>query len=255
MSAQVYRLEGALNFRDLGGLPTSDGRATVPGALFRSDALEELTAEDVRVLREELEIGSVIDLRAQLETGSGRPAWAEGTDVEFVSLPLSHEFADWGPLDVDARRTLLARTYLGYLEAASHNVVAALRHIAANAGTRPTIVHCAVGKDRTGVVVSVLLSLLGVERDAVVADYLVTAGNMERLLERLSASEVYRERVRTNPAEVYRAEEHTMRLFLDEIDARHGGVEAWAVASGLEPEAVGTLRERLLTGPGSGDAA
>lgn len=251
----LHRLQGALNFRDLGGLPTADGRTTVHGLLFRSDALECLSPEGVRVVREELGIRSVIDLRAQIETGGGRPGWAEGSDVEFVSFPLTSEFADWGRLDAEGRRTLLSRTYLGYLEAASENILAVLKHIAGNAGTRPTIVHCAVGKDRTGVIVALLFSLLGVTRDAIVADYLLTAANMEALLARMSQSDVYRERVRTNPAEVYRADEHTIRIFLDETDTRYGGVEAWALDAGLESETIEVLRERLLAGQPSAQEA
>lgn len=243
--ADNVRLEGALNFRDLGGLPARGGKTTVYGAVYRSDALEHLHEADIAALRDVARIGCVIDLRAAIENGRTSHAWAGGVDL--VSLPLSDDFDDHGALDEEGRRTLLTRKYIGYLDAAGANVVEALRLLAANAGERPTLIHCAVGKDRTGTVVALLLSLLGVERGAIVADYRRSAGPMERLLERLAANEVYRERVRTNPPEVYLAEEHTIAGFLDALDERFGGAEAWALSRGLEATAVERLRTQLLT--------
>lgn len=243
----VPELEGAFNFRDLGGLPTEDGRRTVQGAIFRSDALEQLTGDDVRVLCDVVGVGSVIDLRAHVETAGERPQWARDTTLDFVSLPLDDAWTDWGVLDDEGRRTLLVRKYLSYLDAAAQNVVTALEVIAENARLRrPTVFHCAVGKDRTGVLTAILLGVLGVTREAIVADYLVTQGNMGRLLERLKQSEVYRKRVETNPAEVYLAEEHTIAMFLDALDERFGGPSAWALTHGLDEAAVDGLRDNLL---------
>ena len=244
--ATIPTLSGVYNFRDLGGLPTTDGRRTVTGAIFRSDALEELTGDDVRVLCDVIGVGRVIDLRAHVETGGGVPPWAADETVDFVSLPLSDDWDDWGVLDDEGRRTLMARKYMSYLTAASKNVVTALELIAENAGSRPTVFHCAVGKDRSGVVAAILLSLLGVTRDAIVADYIATAANMEPIMRRLKGSAVYADRVRTNPAEVYRADDHTMRLFLDALDDRFGGAEPWALDNGLDGAALAHLREHLV---------
>lgn len=239
-------LAEAYNFRDLGGLPTIGGGRVGAGHVYRSDTLDHLTQSDVDHLCDELGVCDVIDLRAGVEGAGEPPAWVAGRPVRFANLPLSDDWADWGVLDDESRRTLMARKYLSYLEAAGHNVVAALRILAGNAGTRPTVVHCAVGKDRTGVVVSILLGLLGVEREAIVADYAKTAQNMERMLERLRSSDVYRERVRTNPPEVYRSDTHTMELFLDAIVERFGGAEGWALARGLTPAEIAALRQGLL---------
>lgn len=239
-------LAEAYNFRDLGGLPTADGGRVGSGHVFRSDTLDHLTQADVDHLCDTLGVCDVIDLRAGVEGAGAPPAWVEGRTVRFANLPLSDDWSDWGPLDDESRRTLLARKYLSYLQAAAHNVVAALRILAAGAGTRPAVVHCAVGKDRTGVVVSILLGLLGVTREAIVADYAETAHNMERMLERLRASDIYRERVRINPAEVYRSDPHTMELFLDAIAERWGDAEGWALAHGLTPAEIEALRQGLL---------
>jgi protein tyrosine/serine phosphatase len=240
-------LSGVYNFRDIGGLPTGDGRETVFGSVFRSDNLEHLSDEDVRILTDRLGVGLVIDLRAKVETEKGRAPWASQTAIEFASLPLLDDWEDYGVLDEEGRRTLLARKYMGYLENASSNLVQALRLLAERAGRNAVIVHCAVGKDRTGVVIALLLSLLGVRRDAIVGDYIATAANMDALIGRLSQEKAYRERMARNPVEVYRAEAHTMELFLESLDQNAGGAAGWAVAHGLDEETIARLHEKLLT--------
>ena len=238
-------LSGVFNFRDIGGLPTEEGSETVRGSVFRSDALDHLTAVDLRILRSELGVKSIIDLRAAVETGGRRPAWESGLAARLSVLPLSDDWVSWGELDDESRRTLLARKYQSFLDAGGDKIITALNLIADNGPDRPTIVHCTVGKDRTGVLIAILLSVLGVRREAIVADYLQTAPNMAPIMERLSASLVFRQRVLTNPAEVYRAEQHTIRLFLDTLDEREGGPAAWALGRGLSDDAARRLRRNL----------
>jgi protein-tyrosine phosphatase len=242
----VTGLTGVFNFRDLGGLETVDGGTIVPGAVFRSDALDELSANDVRLLCDSLGVRTLIDLRAHIETSGNAPAWAAAEAVDILSLPLSDDWEGWGELDDDSRRTLLSRKYASYLDVAGHNVISALERIAGDAGARPVVVHCAVGKDRTGVVVAILLSLLKVRREQIVADYVTTASNMAPIMERLAASETYAHRVLTNPPEVYMAEEHTITQFLDAVDSEFGGAEPWAVQRGLSEPTLARLRERLV---------
>ena len=241
-------LSGVLNFRDLGGLPTTDGRCTRRGVVYRSDALEELTDEDVRLFHEDMNVTCVVDLRAHVETGGGRPRWASDASVDFVNLPMSDGWSDYGVLDDSGRHTLMARKYISYLDEAGANVAAALRRIARNGPEAATVVHCALGKDRTGVVVALLLSIVGVTTEAIVADYMQTAVNVDRLMERVAANDVYMERMRTNPAEVYRAEEHTIRLFLEAVEERFGGTVAWALDNGLEQDDLAGLRAVLVEG-------
>ena len=213
-------LSGVFNFRDIGGLPTEDGSETVCGSVFRSDALDHLVPADLHILRTEL-------------------------DAQLSNLPLSDDWASWGELDDESRRTLLARKYQSYLDAAGDKIITALTLIADNGPSYPTIVHCTVGKDRTGVLVSILLSVLGVRREAIVTDYLLTGPNMASIMERLSASPVFRQRIRTNPAEVYLAEEHTIKLFLETLDEQEGGPASWALSHGLSEESARRLRHNL----------
>jgi hypothetical protein len=240
-------VHGALNFRDLGGLPTNDGRRTAAGAIFRSDALDLLTTDGVRALCDVLRVVSVIDLRDTAETSGRSPVWAGNEAVEFVSLPIAnHHYRMRGPADEPSREPLLVRTYRCYIDAAAANLVAALEVIASNGDGRPTVFHCAIGKDRTGVLAAVLLDVLDVTPDAIVADYSATARNMERLMDRLSMSAVYRRAVASYPQEAYRADGDTMREFLAWLQETEGGGAEWAVSRGLQPSSLERLRERFV---------
>lgn len=244
-------LRGALNFRDIGGLTTLNGDQTARGAVYRSDALDDVTPEDVGLLSSGLGVGLVIDLRSQVEDAGTRPAWAGGTGISFASLPLVE---DWETYDVsgeEARRTLMARKYLGFLEGGGRSVVAGLRLLADLPPGQAAVVHCAVGKDRTGVLIAILLSVLSVRREAIVADYVATAPNLPALLARMNRKELYRRRMLTNPPEVYRADAHTMEIFLSALDERAGGPVEWARSNGLDAAAIDRLRARLVVPAGA----
>src|SRR6185312_6941474 len=170
-------LSGAYNFRDLGGMRTRDGGVLRRGRLFRSDTLQELTDEDVARLVDELEIAFVVDLRQAVEAvEEGRGPLAR-RPVCYANVPL---------VDVDAPAgtpgELTVTQYLDHLEHDPNLVVAV--ELVASVVHRPTVLHCAAGKDRTGVVTALVLGLLGVEDEQIVADYMVTATNMDRITER-----------------------------------------------------------------------
>ena len=118
--------------------------------------------------------------------------------------------------------------------------------LCAQAG-HPVLVHCAAGKDRTGLVIALLLRLLGVRDSEIVADYLRTANNMDRIMQRFLGWPRYREHMARVPAEVYRAQEHTIVGYLEGLDREHGGAHVWAQARGIGEPELTTLRTRLLT--------
>jgi protein tyrosine/serine phosphatase len=122
-------------------------------------------------------------------------------------------------------------------------VVAALRSIAHARGA--ALVHCAAGKDRTGVVVALALSVAGVRPDAIVADYAATGDRTEPLLARLRRSPTYSADVNRRPADAHRPRAETMTAFLAELDARHGGAAAWLTAHGLSQDDLELLRAKL----------
>lgn len=243
-------LEGACNVRDVGGLPTVDGRTTRPGVLLRGDNLQDLTPVDVALLLG-TGLGTVLDLRTSSEIEILGPGPLQAT-------PVPHLHQDLIPLGFEAR-DLVERTipadgvgahamdhhYLDYLRDAPQGVAAALRTIAdPRSGT--VLVHCAAGKDRTGVVVALALSLVGVRRDEVVADYQLTDERIERIRDRLLASPLYATSIAQRPLSAIRPHADNMERFLDRVDADYGGVHGLAMAIGVDEETVARLGRRLL---------
>ena len=134
--------------------------------------------------------------------------------------------------------------YIGYLEDRPDQVVAALRSIAQSPGA--ALVHCAAGKDRTGVVVALALTAAGVGRDAVIADYAATGERMAAVLDRLRSTPTYASDTNSRPDEEHMPRAETMAWFLDEISASYGGVLAWLDQHGFGPADVAALRAKLL---------
>jgi hypothetical protein len=233
-------LQGAFNYRDLGGLRAGPEQTVRPGVLLRSDTLQALTAEDVAVLVEGLGLELVVDLRRGAEAvDQGRGPLAD-TPVWYLNAPLFEAPAS----DLPPREQSLA-FYLTHVGSPTSQVATVVRIVCAMAG-RPVLVHCAAGKDRTGLVIALLLRLLGVDDAEIVADYLRSGPAMARIIERFRTWPHYREHMTTVPDEVYRAEEHTMTGFLAALDAQHGGAVGWARSRGITDGEIARLRTSLL---------
>lgn len=233
----------AYNFRDLGGLPTEDGGVTRSGRLYRSATLHDCAADAARALRDEFRIASVIDLRTPDEIAAQGGTSVSAWGMRCLNLPVFPPPlpAAGGPGDLVSR-------YLWYLELSTPNLIAALRYVRqGEAG--PVAVHCTSGKDRTGVVCSLLLSLVGVTRDAVAGDYAATRANIPAVMERLGRRGPRPLMAADLPPAILEAEETTIRSFLEQLEARFGSVHGWALAHGLDPSDVDALQE-LLTRPG-----
>jgi protein-tyrosine phosphatase len=253
-------LDGAVNVRDLGGLDTDDGRTTLAGRLLRGDNLQGLSPADVKLLVDDIGVTTVVDLRAPGEVASEGPGpmtYVESVRHAYHSvLPEAGSATD---VAADALATsrhdeALARYpddvrtgyYLGYLEDRPDQVAGALRSIASAPGA--ALVNCAAGKDRTGVVVALALTAVGVARQAVVADYAASAERMLAILDRLRASETYAADINSRPdaAAVDAPRPETMAAFLGQLDAHYGGAAGWLAGHGFGPDDVAALRAKLL---------
>jgi hypothetical protein len=245
---RLVPLDGSFNFRDLGGYPTADGRVTRWGTLFRSDTLHELSPADVEHLAS-LGLTTVIDLRtaAELERTGRGPLGPE--PMAYHHLSVLGEAEGGGSGEAMAAPAPpgddLSERYLWYLDVGRRPLVAALA-LVGEAANLPLVFHCAAGKDRTGVLAALILSLLGVDPGVIVEDYLITEGRMELILDRYRADPVFAERMARAPASRFSVERGTMVRFLDELDRRFGGARSWAVANGLPPPTVDRMEEILL---------
>jgi protein-tyrosine phosphatase len=264
------RLDGTTNTRDLGGLPTTDGGRTVPGRVLRSDNLQTLSDDDVRRLVGEIGLREVIDLRTTAEILlEGRGPLRDVPEVahrHFSLLPERGHHTDVfaveedEPLDLpegwvesllprqaaphDQGEPPAVRSYLGYLGDRADAVVAALRALA-EPGPGAAVVHCAAGKDRTGVVVALALAVAGVGHDEIVQDYAMTAEVIEALVAKLAASPTYAEDMGRRDIASHTPRADTMDRVLTLLDERFGGPLGWLEAHGFGPEEQARLRARL----------
>jgi protein-tyrosine phosphatase len=250
-------LEGAVNVRDVGGLPTIDGGETAHGRLLRSENLQELTPADVARLVDEFGVTTVVDLRSTLELTTEGPAPLDAVAaVRHAHHPVLKEFLDASDtikaallteaMEADRQRypdDTMCGHYLGYLENRPEEVVGALRSVVTSQGA--AIVHCAAGKDRTGVVVALALTVAGVAPQVIVADYVATNDRLEAIVGRLSRSRMYTGDVNSRPVRAHAAREETMRAFLEQLGTRYGGLPRWLDDHGFTADEVTVLHARL----------
>jgi protein-tyrosine phosphatase len=264
------RLAGTTNMRDLGGLPTTDGGRTVAGRVLRSDNLQTLTPEDVRVLVEDIGVREVIDLRTTAEILlEGRGPLREVPEVvhrHFSLLPERGHHTDVFAVEEDEIPDLpegwlesvlprstpehahaeppAVRSYLGYLHDRGEAVVGAVRAIA-QAEDGASVVHCAAGKDRTGVVTALCLAVAGVPDEEIVADYAMTAEIIDALVAKLAASPTYAEDMERRDVSRHTPRAETMERVLALLHERHGGPAGWLREHGFGDAEQAVLRARL----------
>jgi protein-tyrosine phosphatase len=241
---------------DLDG--TVNARTVVPGVLLRSDNLQALSDADVRHLIDDLGLEVVIDLRTEAELASEGP----GPLTRVPEIRIEHRslYPDSGgntdlELDRDQRwesamdgdfaadEIPVVRAYLSYLRRRPDSIAGAARTIARADGA--VLVHCAAGKDRTGVVVAMALSAAGVGDDAIVADYLVSAERIEAIMARLVSSETYRAELEGHDPQSHAPRVGTMERVLALVAEQHGGAAAWLRDHGLSDDDLALLRGRL----------
>ena len=249
MAAEPYSrnlgFSATYNFRDVGGYPGLDGRTVRWRRVFRSDALHRLGEADAEAFAA-LGVRTVIDLRRPFEIEKyGRVAERYGLD--YRNLVLNH--VDWEDVehpDGVVHERWLADRYLNFAEDGREGILGALRLIADPANA-PVIVHCLAGKDRTGTVCALALSLLGVSDEDIAADYALTTTAMARLTAYLM--EKHPEVVQGNEHK-FDSPEGAMLMFLDDLRALHGSVEGYVTELGLTGDEIASMRAHLLTPPG-----
>ncbi|MDQ0790527.1 tyrosine-protein phosphatase [Streptomyces sp. B3I8] len=253
-------LAGVRNFRDLGGLPTTDGRRVAFGRLFRSGHLAHATAEDAEFL-------TSLNLRTVFDFRNAADHKLEGPDVELpgvrnVGMPLSDpaDGAEFWKMvregDLDQLRELLAdgraeaRMIASYRAIVRGRTAEHARVLGTLAdGGAPALMHCSAGKDRAGLSIAVTLLALGVERDAIVADYLESNAKHRRYKVRRTASspDAYSAEVMELLGPLFDARAEYLRAAFTTIEETWGGVDAYlGQGLGVTPEVRTRLREHLL---------
>lgn len=235
-------LEGCVNFRDLGGYPTADGRCLRWRTLFRSDALHALSPADVRQLTE-IGLSDVVDLRSSFELANEGRGPLEREPIAFHHTPLFDGDPKAGNSSAPANLSLGDR-YLGLMLVGQKKIANVVRILAAARGG--AVYHCAAGKDRTGVISAVLLGALGVPDDLIVADYALSAERIDAIIARVMSMKGYEDALRHMPEDTLHARPETMEKVVAEVGARYGSMEGYLRDAGVDDSVLERLRAKCL---------
>jgi protein-tyrosine phosphatase len=230
------------NFRDFGGYPAAAGRRVRWGRLYRSDSLGKLRGDDLARFSV-LGLRTVIDLRYPWEADAGGRVPA-GFGLAYHSCSIEHRPYDQAAVAeaVDPVR-FLADRYAEVAADGAAEISQALQVVAA-ADSAPLVIHCASGKDRTGLVAALVLSLLGVGEDDIAADYALTGLATERLIADWHA--FYPDRPLLWP-HYGAAPAQLMRVFLGELAAGYGSVRQYVTGYlGVSDAVISEIRALYL---------
>jgi protein-tyrosine phosphatase len=235
--------EGLLNARDLGGYPTADGRQTRWGAVVRSDSPAALTPAG-RLALLDYRVRSMVDLRLPAEVAAHPNPFAEPDTHGVAYANVSFVDPAAPPPGDDTR---LADDYKGMLDRFRGPVAAAMAAIA-NAPEGGVLIHCAAGKDRTGLIAALLLGLVGVAPETIAADYALTAECLRPRNEAWLEDGPGDREERAALLARFAPTAEVMLEVLDHLHKRYGGVEPYLLEAGVSPADLARLRERLLDG-------
>jgi protein-tyrosine phosphatase len=239
---RVLALAGTYNLRDVGGYPTEDGRRTRWRTLFRSDSLHRL-AESEQATLLGMGLRSVVDLRYERELAEAPNVFATSSGVRYLNLPLL-------PGPSEARREVdypsLEEVYRRIVDTRSAELATIVRALAAPSAL-PAVLHCTAGKDRTGVVVALVLRLVGVDLETITADYTATeaclAGefmvNFRRDTEARGIDWQSYQPLLGCPPEF-------MLRFLEYVDETHGGIHEYLSRAGVTKAQIEALKTALV---------
>lgn len=244
-------LERAFNLRDFGGYATADGRTVRRGMLYRSGTMALLSEADADHLRS-LGIRAICDFRRGNERSAEPTAW-HGAEVDYFCRDYSESSGLLGEMlkrpdatPEDMRQAMLSLYRVIPVDHAD-SYRAMFAQIAG--GRVPILINCSAGKDRTGVGAALILAALGVPRETIVEDYLLTNehADWDWLLAQRNTLVARARRVRADVLEpLLSVDVAYLTALFETLDERHGGVEGYLNALGVDEPAREALRERLL---------
>ena len=238
MLDRVLRWDACINVRDLGGLPAAHG-AVAHGALVRSDALHRLTGDGLAALVAH-GVRTVIDMRTPEEV-EARPDPLEVT-LRVAHCHIAQQTEDvWTAIGRGVDRVSFDTSALE--RCASR--FAAIAEAVAGASEGGVLIHCEVGKDRTGLMTMLLLDLVGTPAREIAADYALTGPALAPLFTELIATATVAER-RARLEEEARCRPEVSHAILSWLRKRYGGAEAYLLAGGVASRSLERIRERML---------
>jgi protein-tyrosine phosphatase len=253
MTANSYSrdiaLESVINFRDLGGYRTHSGKTVVWRRLFRSGDLNRMTGTDFTAFKQQLGVVSVIDLRSRLEVNKQGAGPLSGSGIKYYNISFIPDGGDKGANELRYKNfTSMGEFYLDLMQHQEFGgrIVEALELIAL-AENHPLVFHCAVGKDRTGILAAVLLNILGVPDDDVIEDYALSAQPMKKVLEEFkNGPHPGPTPDEALPDYFWEASRESMALFLSTLKREYGSIQEYLLKKGASSSLVPRLEKALL---------
>jgi protein-tyrosine phosphatase len=242
--ARALIFDGCVNFRDLGGYATADGRRIGWRRLFRADGLHRLSeADHARLI--ELGVVTVIDLRTVDEAEQRGRFAVDRVPVRYVDLPLIDVLPATEELPSWREPSFVAGRYAEMVSESGPTLARAFEVLGAD-DSLPAVFHCSAGKDRTGVLSALILAFLGVPDQEIVDDYALSGAAMVDLLENLKAEYPDSvEAVEQHAPAILRVMPEAMDEFLALVRTRYGSYQALADWLGVAG-AVVRLRQAVL---------
>ena len=241
----AVELKGAYNVRDLGGLRTKDARRTRHGVIYRGDSLDSITPGDAEILFGRLGIGAIVDLRTKAET--------ELSGLLFAVPRYRYSVLGEGKLGLEPFPSddpaELAKVYLSNIDGGRAAVRGTMSVIARNlqAGVA-TLFHCAAGRDRTGIIAAVLLSLVGVTDEQIAMDYVQSNRNALRVTRKLAENPLYANGDAHRP-ELILLHEDTILGFMRLLREKFTGPREFCLESGVTPDEIAVIEDYFITIP------
>ena len=256
-------LKGTSNTRDIGGYLTSDLRALRSGQIIRSENLSRLTANDFQKL-EEIGVKTVIDLRTDREHDKSPTVWQGDNPPRFFHFPVGDARNDW----FNAQRRMMKRNRFTEEQALEHMVEGyrmiaevgspsyqKLMDLVLDQSNWPILIHCNAGKDRAGVAVTLILEALGVDRETIMEEFLLT-NEMARIEEKAaflakeSKKLSYGKRSGRSPSAsawlpIVGVRPEMLEAFYASVDQQYGSMDAFLTELGVDHGARSALAASL----------
>lgn len=242
------KLQRVYNTRDLGGYSNEDGGTTRFGVFLRSDAPCELPEEDVQALLD-YGVTASMDLRSDGERASRPSSLRDSTT--YYEKPLFAQAAILGAKSAHSPDDTWLERYIDMAESSQAWAVEALRIAAGNEGC--LLFHCTTGKDRTGLLSCYLLSIAGVSREDIAADYCISELFLGPVYQRMIQGKMNLDKTKSLPPiskekleAFFRTPAEAMLGLIDYLTEKYGSVVGYLLQAGVPEETISAIREKLV---------
>jgi protein-tyrosine phosphatase len=241
------RFKSVHNFRDIGGYRGHKGKTVAWRRVFRSGEFRNITREDLERMTKELGVNHVIDLRSGSELKNNGNGLLEGCGIKYCNIAFMKDENGDPPLNY-GQMTHLGDFYLALMSDKDFGgkVVQALEMIA-DPKNHPLVFHCAVGKDRTGMLAAMLFKLLGVKETDIIQDYTLSGPYMAEVKASLFSNPKTHEAMPQIPDILWSAVAPSMEVLLANLKREYGSAGQYLRKMGMDDDLPRQLRSILLT--------